>query len=126
MSERIEIRGLRAVCRIGTRDEERQEPREVLLTLRLTADLSRACATDDLRDTVDYGELTRNVTRFVEASAFFLIERLADRVAAVCLEDPRVDRAEVTVEKPGAIPNARSAGVTVVRTKEPELQNGAT
>jgi len=56
----------------------------------------------------------------VEASSYFLIETLASRVADICLESPLVQRADVTVDKPGALRFARSVAVRVIREKQTE------
>jgi len=53
----------------------------------------------------------------VEASSFHLVEALAERIAALCLEEPRVQRARVRVEKPGALRFARNVGVEVTRER---------
>ncbi len=48
----------------------------------------------------------------VEASRFYLVERLAAaEIAAICLAEPRVETARVLLEKPGALRFARSVGV---------------
>jgi dihydroneopterin aldolase len=46
-----------------------------------------------------------------------LVETLAERMAAVALEDPRVERARVTVEKPDAFPDVAGVGVVVERRR---------
>ena len=61
--------------------------------------------------------MKKKVIALVEQSSFFLIERLAEGVAQLCLEEPRVMRAQVTVEKPGALRFARTVGVEIVREK---------
>ena len=79
---------------------------------------SRAAATsDDLDDTVHYGELAEPVVAAVEGDPVDLIETVAERVAAVALGYPRVDVVEVTVHKPDApiaVPFADVA-VTIIR-----------
>jgi FolB domain-containing protein len=113
----IHIRELRVPCRIGTTEAERSRRQEVLVSLTLHADLRAACASDELSDTVDYGTLAARVISLVESSSFHLLERLAAAVAALCLEDPRVHRVEVEVDKPRAVPLAARAGVRIVRAR---------
>ena len=52
----------------------------------------------------------------VEASTFFLVEKLAAEIARICLSDDRVERAVVRVDKPGALRFARSVAVEIERT----------
>ncbi|HET6428000.1 MAG TPA: dihydroneopterin aldolase [Phycisphaerae bacterium] len=113
--EGIHLRDLRARCIIGTLPHERQTPQEVVLNIVLRADLSAACRSDRLEDTVDYARIEREVVAAVEASSFFLLERLAEQVARVCLAPERVDSVRVTVDKPGALPACRSVAIEIVR-----------
>ncbi|MBF0382667.1 MAG: dihydroneopterin aldolase, partial [Magnetococcales bacterium] len=57
------------------------------------------------------------IIAMTEASSFYLVERLASQIADLALGDERVERVEVTVEKPGALRFARSVGVTIERSR---------
>ena len=113
----IHIRDLRARCIVGVNPDERTKPQEVVIGLTLWADLRQACRSDRLADTVDYHALKVAVLEMVEASSCRLIEHLAERVAEVALEHPKVARVRVLVEKPGALRFARTVGVEIVRPK---------
>jgi FolB domain-containing protein len=114
----IRIRELRLACFIGATDEERSRRQEVVLDVTLQAPLQAAGASDRLEDTVDYGELAVRLTALVESSSFHLLEALAEAVASACLQDRRVNRVEVQVDKPRAVPMARSAAVRIVRDRK--------
>jgi dihydroneopterin aldolase len=84
----------------------------------LELDLAPAASSDDVADTVHYGELAERLVAIVEGEPVNLIETLADRLAAACLADPRVAAVTVTVHKPQA-PIAHEFGdvaVTLRRT----------
>jgi 2-amino-4-hydroxy-6-hydroxymethyldihydropteridine diphosphokinase len=53
----------------------------------------------------------------VEGSSFHLVEKMAAEIAALCLDEPAVERVTVRVEKPGALRFARSVGVEIERTR---------
>ncbi|MHC4715391.1 MAG: dihydroneopterin aldolase, partial [Planctomycetota bacterium] len=91
----IHLRDLRARCIIGTLERERRQPQEVILNITLFADLSIPCRRDRLEETVDYARIEREVVSAVEASSFFLLERLAEEAAGVCLADPLVQAVRV-------------------------------
>ena len=118
-SDAILIRDLRVSCTIGTTEEERRRHQQVILNFTLHTDLKQAGRSDRLEDTVDYGELAKRLTRLVEGSTFQLLESLAESVASACLQNPKVRRVEVQVEKPRALPFGRSAGVRIVRERKP-------
>lgn len=117
-SDRILIDGLRLECVIGVGEEERLRPQELRLDVELEVDLSRAGRTDEIVDTVDYGALARRLQEVARTTSDRLLERLAERIAGVCLEDPRVRAAHITLTKPGAVKAARGAGVQVHRARQ--------
>ena len=115
--DRVLISGLRLRCIIGINDWERLVPQEVTLDIALYRDLHRAGHTDRIEDTVNYRTIAKRVTAAVEGSSFRLVEALAESVAQTCLEDPLVERVDVTLRKPGAVRGADWVGVEVSRTR---------
>ena len=113
----IFIRDLLVRCIVGIRPEERRKPQDVIFTINLYADFSRAAETDAIEDAVDYSTLKKKIVEFAEASSFNLVETLARRVADLCLADERVSAVEVAVEKPTALRFARTVGVRVYRER---------
>ncbi|WP_221324677.1 dihydroneopterin aldolase [Actinoplanes sp. L3-i22] len=102
MTGQITLTGLRAHGRHGVYDFEREQGQDFVVDVRLDLDLSRAAETDDVADTVHYGELATALVGVLTGEPVNLLERLADRLLDVCLADPRVSAAEVTVHKPQA------------------------
>ena len=116
--DKIVIRDLAARCILGVSDEERREKQQVVLTVVLHADLRRAAEADAFAETVDYRTIKKRILALVEGSTFRLLEALAEAVARVCLESPRVAQVDVSIDKPGALRFARSVAVEVSRRKE--------
>jgi dihydroneopterin aldolase len=119
MNDRIELRGLRARGFHGVFDFERAQGQDFLVDAVLELDLRPAAASDQVTDTVHYGELAERLVGVVTGEPVNLVETLAARLAAVCLEDSRVRAATVTVHKPQApIPHSfADVAVTVRRTR---------
>ncbi len=111
--DRIALRGIRARGRHGAIPAEQVLGQDFLVDVELHLDTRRAAATDDLRDTVDYGALASDVAAIVTGEPVALIETLAERVADRCLADSRVRAAEVTVHKPYAPVSVPLDDVTV-------------
>jgi D-erythro-7,8-dihydroneopterin triphosphate epimerase len=103
MSDKICIKNLKVDCEIGVNDDERGRKQPVLFDIELDVNLAKAAQSDNLKDTVDYFELTGEIVRMVENSHFQLIEKLADYVADFCLKKRVVLGAKVTLTKPEAI-----------------------
>jgi FolB domain-containing protein len=115
--DRILIKDLSVRCLLGVSEEERREKQDVVINVALSADLSKPGRTDRLEDAVDYRRIKKRILRMAEKSQFHLVEALAERVLAICLEPPAVVAAQVTVEKPSALRFARSVGVELTRRR---------
>ena len=102
MSDVLVLRGLRARGNHGVLPEERRTGQVFVVDAVIHLDTSEAAAADDLTKTVDYADLAHRLVAIVGGEPVQLIESLADRLAACCLEDPRVARVELTVHKPEA------------------------
>lgn len=113
--DRILIEDLRLRCIIGVNDWERAAKQDVVINITLHADTRSAGESDDIQDTVNYRTIAKQVIEHVEGSGYYLVEALAQSIAQICLADPRVAKAEVRVEKPGALRFAGSVGVTIAR-----------
>ena len=117
--DRIELRGLRVVGTHGVLPEERARAQPFELDLDLEVDLVAAGASDDLRDTVDYGAVAESAARVVRDETFDLLEALAARVAAAVLADTRVRAVTVSVRKlrPPVPQDLATSGVRITRRR---------
>jgi 7,8-dihydroneopterin aldolase/epimerase/oxygenase len=118
MTDWIELTGLRVRGRHGVFAAERRDGQDFVIDVGLELDTVAAAGSDDLADTVDYGELAVGLARVVEGEPVNLIETLAERLAVVCLADPRVRAATVTVHKPQAPIPLRFGDVAVTVRRE--------
>lgn len=119
MTDRIALTGLRVRGFHGVFDHERRDGQDFVVDAVLELSTAAAAASDDLADTVHYGELAQGLAAVITGEPVNLLETLAARLADVCLEDGRVEAATVTVHKPQApIPLAfTDVAVTIRRTR---------
>jgi dihydroneopterin aldolase/D-erythro-7,8-dihydroneopterin triphosphate epimerase len=116
-TDQIHIKDLLVRTIIGINEDERRNKQDVVINITLYTDHAAAAASDDIADTVNYKTIAKQTIKLVEESQFYLVEKMALEIVKLCLADPRVERAAVTVEKPGALRFARSVGVTIERTR---------
>ena len=116
--DRIHISDLKARCIIGINDDERRERQDVNIQITLWADLRQAGQSDEIADTVNYRSIKKAVFNMVEQSEYFLVEKLAQRVADLALAEPQIQAVRVRVEKPGALRFARTVAVEIDRRRE--------
>ncbi len=99
----ILLTGVRAFGRHGVLPSEREQGQDFVVDLELHIPaIAEAARTDDLESTVSYATLAESVVAVVAGPPVDLIETLAERIAAVCLADPKVEVVTVTVHKPQA------------------------
>ena len=116
--DRIIIKDLLLRGIIGINDWEREKRQDILINITLFGDLRPAGESDDIADTINYRTVTKNVIEHVEKSEPYTVEALANAIARICLNEARVKRAHVRVEKPGALRYAHSVGVEIERSAE--------
>jgi FolB domain-containing protein len=115
--DRLFIQDLQFRCIIGINSDERREKQDVVAQITLWADLSDACRSDNIEDTVDYKTIKKNILKMAETSQFFLVEALAQSMADLCLQNERVEQVRIQVAKPTALRFARTVGVDITRRK---------
>jgi dihydroneopterin aldolase len=102
MSDRITLTGLRVFGRHGVFDHEKRDGQEFVVDIVVWLDLSGAAASDDLKQTLHYGELAQLAADIVAGEPYDLIEAVAGKIAGEVLRDERLTAVEVTVHKPSA------------------------
>jgi len=119
VADTIEIRGLRALCYCGALPEEQARAQPFEVDLDLEVDLTAACASDDLGDTVDYAGVIDAVAAVMEREHVALLERLAERIAQVAMADERVRAVTVAVRKlrPPVARQLDTTGVRITRSR---------
>ncbi|WP_294981252.1 dihydroneopterin aldolase [uncultured Microbacterium sp.] len=102
MSDRITLTGIRATGYHGVYEHERREGQVFIADVVLELSLADAARSDDVADTVHYGEFADQVAAVLSGDPVDLLETVAQRIADRALAYPRVDAVEVTIHKPQA------------------------
>lgn len=119
-SDLIEVRGLKLRGHIGVTPEERAQEQPLVVSIAARTDTRAAAATDDLRATLDYEELVRQIAKIVSSEEYSLVETLADRIARTVLEHVFVEDVWVRVAKPQAplAEEVDEVAVEITRSRE--------
>ena len=79
----VYIRELEIDAIIGIYDWERETKQIVSIDLEMGCDNTKAAASEDIADALDYKSVAKRLISFVEGSEFLLVETLAERIAAI-------------------------------------------
>ena len=118
----IEINNLRLRTQIGFSAHELGERQDIVISLRLGTNRLRAGETDKPEDAFNYKTVTKAIIRHVENARYFLIEKLAEEIAKLCIIEHHAPYVEVRVHKPGALRHSDSVGLRIERRPE-DYQN---
>ncbi len=105
---------------IGIWEWERKIRQTVSIDLEMSADIRKSAESDSVDDTLDYKSVAKRVQTFVGESTFQLVETLAEKIAAIVLDEFDVAWVRVRVNKPGAIRDAKDVGVLIERGTRPD------
>ncbi|MCY3828020.1 MAG: dihydroneopterin aldolase [Rhodospirillaceae bacterium] len=114
----IFVRDLVLTCSIGVYRHERDAPQRVRLNIDLAIADDTAGDTDRLGDTVSYEGIVDRARAIVDARHYNLVETLAEALAAMCLDDPRVRVSRIRVEKLDVFADTGAVGVEIERPRK--------
>ncbi|MGA0381894.1 MAG: dihydroneopterin aldolase [Arenicellales bacterium] len=113
--DKIFVQGLEVECVIGVWEWERQIKQRLIIDLEMAWDISRAAASDQLEDTLSYKDVAKQVSAYVIETRANLVERLAEGIATLLIDEFQVVWCKVRINKRGAVTGARDVGVQIER-----------
>lgn len=112
---KVFVRALKVEAEVGVYAHEHGRRQPLVIDVELDV---AATTGDHIGDTVNYETVAAKAQALAEHGHLKLIETFAERLARALLEDSRVSRARVRVEKPEALaPHAVAAGVEITLTR---------
>lgn len=117
MTDHVFIEGLEIEALIGIYDWERRIRQTLVFDIDMAFDNRVPAATDDIALTLNYKDVSKRLVEYVGQSGFGLVETLAERCAAIILDEFGVARVRLKLSKPGAVRGARAVGVVIERSR---------
>lgn len=114
--DKVFIEALEIEALIGIYDWERRIRQPLLFDIEMAFDNRIPAASDAIADTLNYKAVSKRVVDYVSQSDFGLVETLAERVAAIILDEFGVRHVRLKLSKPGAVRGARAVGVMIERS----------
>jgi len=113
----INIENLRLRTTVGIYEWEQKVKQDIIINIEIEFDGALAIEKDSIEHTVDYKTLTKKIIAMVEDTKYNLIERISGDVVKLIMQDQKVQRASVKVDKPGALRSTDSVSVTNTETR---------
>jgi dihydroneopterin aldolase len=115
----IFIREFRVDAWVGIYEWEKQRAQALEMEIEIAIPGPAAGQSDNIHDTVHYGEVIDRIAADLREKRFKLLEALAEHVAGVILHDFRAPWVKLSVAKLGHVRNVRKVGVTIERGERP-------
>ena len=115
--DKVFIEALEIETVIGIYDWERKVRQPLLFDVEMGFDNRVPAASDVIADTLNYKAVSKRLIAFVSESSFQLVETLAERCAALILDEFGVKHVRIKLSKPAAVRGARAVGEIVERTR---------
>lgn len=101
--DKITIKNLEVFANHGVFPEENVLGQKFVITAVMHTDTRNAGRTDNLEQSIHYGEVSHFIKNHVESHTFMLIERVAETLAeALLLKYPLMEKIELEIAKPWA------------------------
>lgn len=111
----IFIHDLRIETMVGVYAWERQLPQTVRVDLDIGLASTRPFETGELADAIDYAAVVARIRRFAREHRHALLERFAEALASLVLDEFGAQSVKLRVAKLGALPGVREIGVAIER-----------
>lgn len=115
----IFITDLKLPSKIGVYPWERQVPQTLVLNLEIQLPSAKPCQTDTLDDALDYAAVVHRIRALLNDHPYHLLERLAQAIADLVLDEFGAPKVKVTVAKVSPLPEVRQLGVCIERGAQP-------
>jgi 7,8-dihydroneopterin aldolase/epimerase/oxygenase len=115
--DKIFISELKVKTKLGVPEWERMVPQTIILDIEIGYDLSKSCKSDNIADTIDYGQVVTRIRETLTEHSFQLVEALAEHVCQLIFKEFKAESVKVKVAKPAILPGLKALGVVIERSK---------
>lgn len=109
----LKIKNLKLTTILGIHAWEQDIDREIIINLEIEGDFKRSLESDNIEDTVDYDTISSQIKNLIASKRFKLIEKMAQELLNQVMEDQRITRCKIEVDKVGALDFVDSASITL-------------
>lgn len=114
----IFIEGLTGQTVIGIHESELHRPQALVIDLVAGVPRARACDTDRIGDTIDYGVVRERLHRLLVEHRLQLLEAFAEAIATILIGEFGAAWVRIKVVKPKKFPDVEAVGVQIERRAE--------
>lgn len=100
---KIIIKDFEVFANHGVHIEEKKLGQLFIISVEITADIKKSALTDDITDTIHYGNVCRDIEKYMQDNTFNLIETVAFNIIKLLFEKYSLAQSiKLTMKKPWA------------------------
>jgi dihydroneopterin aldolase len=103
--------------KLGVPEWERLLPQTIIVDIEIAYDLSLACKSDAISDTINYGAVVTRLRETLNSHSFKLVESLAEHLCQLIISEFDAISVKIKVAKPGIVPGLKALGVMIERKR---------
>jgi dihydroneopterin aldolase len=111
----IFIHQLQLTLLVGIYEWEKITPQPIQFDLEIGLPHARAATSNAIADTIDYSEVVSEIENLTNQKHFLLVEKLAEDVARLVLDQFKAPWVKVSISKLNALPHVKRLGVSIER-----------
>lgn len=116
----IFIQDLKVKTKLGVPDWERLLPQSVVIDIEIALPNHANFNSDNIQDTIDYGEVCHMVESLLGQQTFKLVETMAEQICQLILQDFKAPWVRIKISKPNILRSAKAVGVIIERGQRPQ------
>lgn len=114
----IKLKNLHLKTIIGIHKWEDEVEREMLINITIETDNNKALQSDDIKDTIDYDLIVTNIKNLVRDNRFKLVEKMVGEILNLIMQDHRIKKCQIEIDKIGAVAGLESFSITEIRERK--------
>jgi dihydroneopterin aldolase len=119
-ADRIFLHGYTREVEIGAYAQEVGVTQRVRFDIVLEVTRNTAHIDDQVGRVINYDDLIEAIESLIAGPRISLLETFAERLAQLCLVDPRARRVHIRIEKLDRLPDGATLGCEISRNRTPE------
>ena len=109
----LKIKNLKLQTVLGVHLWEEKINRGIIINVEIESDFIKSLQSDDIDDTIDYDLITTEIKKLIASKRFKLVETMAQKIMDQIMEDSRIKRCKIEIDKVGAVEAVESFSVTI-------------
>lgn len=113
----IKIKNLKLKTIIGIYDFEQSIDREIIINAKIKTNHTKSLESDDIKDAIDYDQITNKIKNIVKNNRYKLIEKLTQAIMDEIMQDTRITECKLEIDKVGAVEDLESFSITITQSR---------